>query len=38
MTLAYDLEDRLCYDETQKGRKWGKLVTKLQKFNNNNKL
>ena len=32
MKLAYDLEDRLCYDETQKGREWGRLVTKLQNF------
>lgn len=33
MTLAYNLEDLLHYDETPKGKEWGQIVNKLQKFN-----
>tara|TARA_R110002074_G_scaffold72684_2_gene167297 strand:+ start:414 stop:728 length:315 start_codon:yes stop_codon:yes gene_type:complete len=32
MRLAHNLEDKLQYDETVKGKEWGELVNKLQKF------
>lgn len=32
INLAYRIEDRLGYDETQKGLEWGKIVNKLQDF------
>ena len=33
MKLAYNIEDKLQYDETPKGKKWGEIVNKLQEFN-----
>ena len=33
MYYANLLEDKLSYDETQEGKRWGKLVDKLQDFN-----
>ena len=32
MTLAHNIEDKLSYDETEEGRKWGLIVNKLQNF------
>ena len=32
MHYAHLLEDKLSYDETEEGKRWGKLVNKLQKF------
>ena len=32
MILAHNIEDRLSYDETEEGKKWGLIVNKLQKF------
>jgi len=32
MHYAHFLEDNLSYDETEEGRRWGKLVNKLQDF------
>lgn len=33
MHYAHLLEDKLSYDETEEGKRWGELVNKLQKFN-----
>ena len=33
MHYAHLLEDKLSYDETKEGKRWGKLVNKLQDFN-----
>jgi hypothetical protein len=33
MHYAHLLEDKLSYDETEEGNRWGKLVNKLQNFN-----
>jgi hypothetical protein len=32
MHYAHLLEDKLAYDETEEGKRWGKLVNKLQDF------
>jgi len=32
MHYAHLLEDNLSYDETKEGKRWGKLVNKLQDF------
>ncbi len=32
MHYAHLLEDKLSYDETREGKRWGKLVNKLQDF------
>tara|TARA_R110000822_G_scaffold36734_1_gene103178 strand:+ start:2372 stop:2554 length:183 start_codon:yes stop_codon:yes gene_type:complete len=33
MVLAHNIEDKLHYNETPRGKKWGKIVNKLQDFN-----
>lgn len=32
MVLAHNIEDKLSYDETEEGKKWGLIVNKLQEF------
>lgn len=32
MVLAHNIEDKLSYDETEEGKKWGLIVNELQKF------
>lgn len=33
MTLAHNIEDKLSYNETEEGKKWGLIVNELQRFN-----
>jgi hypothetical protein len=38
MHYAHLLEDKLSYDETKEGKRWGKLINKLQDFNFDEKV
>lgn len=38
MHYAHLLEDKLSYDETKEGKRWGKLVNKLQDFKFDEKI
>ena len=38
LNLSHTLEDKLNYDETKEGKKWGEIVNKIQAFNRNTNL